>query len=1022
VSIFDRIADRIAEQVGDLIGPDEVRAHVERAEQLLDEGDTQAAIEELRAALALRPDHARAAYLLGVALARRGMLEEAEEVLVRATEVRPDLAEAQLALGEVRRRLGRVDGAAEAFRKALEAPSGDLGLRTEAHRGLGAAYLDLGRADRAVRELRKAAALDAGDLETQGLLGRAFAARGELDAARQCLERTAGAPQPNPTALLALGSVYRRLGRPVDAEMAYLRALQVAPPTPPQGSPLGAQQGSQQGAQQGSPPGPFQGEASAHARLGLAAARLDLGDAAGALSQVEEVLAARPGLAEAHVMRARARALTGDAGRIGAALDAYDEALRLTPFAARRSLVPIELARRGLAMGTDREVILDEALHAALRGDAIARASGYAEELLTLRPADADALAARALAHLDAGDRGAAEAVLGRGEITERPSGTTVETLLAQARLHLAGPPAEATAAAALLRRAVTLAPGDPRPRARLAEIYRAGHETVPADLYGLLRVAQRQLAATPELGDLAPEAARVLAIVDRPLQLTVMGEFNSGKSTFVNAFVGEEVAPMGIVPTTATINVLKYGTERGARVIYRDDEVREVPWAEVAPLLRGLTAEEARRIRLVEVRYPLELLQRVNVVDTPGLNSILPEHEETAREFIAQADAVIWLFTVGQAGTASEREALVRVAAEKKKLLGVLNKIDRAEEDERQELLRHLGENFGDLVEHIVPFSAREALLGRSDAERLQRSNRAELDRVLGERFFARAEAIKREAATRRMRALLGEAEARAQAAARAGHQAEIEAARAALRTAEDSFVRRFLVEERLRLRADLDELLGAGAREVLDFVRPRRWAFGSNQAQPADRDYLMALVEEKIGQLGEGSRSRAAAEVAEALATARAPIQAQAQVQAQGHGPIHAVSGEAPPSEEELLRQIDVEVYSRYRAFVRGYLRGGQLDDFFSRVLPRLEPTEAAVRRSLALGFLDAEMLEAELVQPLRQWSERCFAALRDRLSRLAQAEELRRFEIEERLVRPVTLLQRALAAQESPGGGET
>jgi hypothetical protein len=45
--------------------------------------------------------------------------------------------------------------------------------------------------------------------------------------------------------------------------------------------------------------------------------------------------------------------------------------------------------------------------------------------------------------------------------------------------------------------------------------------------------------------------------------------------------------------------------------------------------------------------------------VDTPGLNSIQPEHEATAREFIAQADAVIWLFTVDQAGKASEREAL---------------------------------------------------------------------------------------------------------------------------------------------------------------------------------------------------------------------------------------------------------------------------------------------------------------------------------------------------------------------------
>src|SRR5947207_12221438 len=85
---------------------------------------------------------------------------------------------------------------------------------------------------------------------------------------------------------------------------------------------------------------------------------------------------------------------------------------------------------------------------------------------------------------------------------------------------------------------------------------------------------------------------------------------------------------------------------------------------------------DEARRIRVVEVLYPLETLQRVNVVDTPGLNSIHPEHEETARRFIAEADAVLWLFTVDQAAKATEGEALERIAHQGKKILGVLNKI----------------------------------------------------------------------------------------------------------------------------------------------------------------------------------------------------------------------------------------------------------------------------------------------------------------------------------------------------------
>src|SRR5207248_1871544 len=117
------------------------------------------------------------------------------------------------------------------------------------------------------------------------------------------------------------------------------------------------------------------------------------------------------------------------------------------------------------------------------------------------------------------------------------------------------------------LRRAAQLDPQDARPRAQLAELYRRERDAIPRDLYSVLKAAHRHFARTPELAELSPEAGRLVETIDRPLLVTVMGEFNSGKSTFVNALLGEEVAPMGITPTTATINVLKYGAERKARV-----------------------------------------------------------------------------------------------------------------------------------------------------------------------------------------------------------------------------------------------------------------------------------------------------------------------------------------------------------------------------------------------------------------------------------------------------------------------
>src|SRR5262249_32380722 len=144
------------------------------------------------------------------------------------------------------------------------------------------------------------------------------------------------------------------------------------------------------------------------------------------------------------------------------------------------------------------------------------------------------------------------------------------------------------------------------------------------------------------------------------------------------------------------------YGPQAAGRVVYRDDRVREVAWSEVPALLRSLSAAEARAIRMVEVLHPTEELLRVNIVDTPGLNSLIPEHEEAAREFVAQADAVVWLFAVGQAGKQSEAEALARVRAERKRALGVLNKIDRASTAEVEAVLDHVRRSFADELEVV--------------------------------------------------------------------------------------------------------------------------------------------------------------------------------------------------------------------------------------------------------------------------------------------------------------------------------
>src|SRR6185312_6856571 len=139
----------------------------------------------------------------------------------------------------------------------------------------------------------------------------------------------------------------------------------------------------------------------------------------------------------------------------------------------------------------------------------------------------------------------------------------------------------------------------------------------------------------------------------------------------------------------------------------------------------------------------PVETLRRVEIVDTPGLNSIRPEHERVARDFLRDADAIVWIFAAGQAAKATERDALALAHAAGKRVVGVLNKIDRAEASEVAALVRHVESTLGDLVDPVVPFSA-------TRARAAQQAGGADpglvaLTEVLERRFWADARELKR-------------------------------------------------------------------------------------------------------------------------------------------------------------------------------------------------------------------------------------------------------------------------------------
>lgn len=172
---------------------------------------------------------------------------------------------------------------------------------------------------------------------------------------------------------------------------------------------------------------------------------------------------------------------------------------------------------------------------------------------------------------------------------------------------------------------------------------------------------------------------------------LVIAGEFNSGKSSFINALLGERVLPEGVTPTTDRINILRHGPQ---------------------------VSEHLLEAYLLERTHPADVLREINIVDTPGTNAIIRRHEELTRDFVPRSDLVLFVTSADRPFTESERAFLEQIREWGKKIVFIVNKIDiLPRSEERDEVIRYVNENATTLLgeaPQIFAVSAREALEAR--------------------------------------------------------------------------------------------------------------------------------------------------------------------------------------------------------------------------------------------------------------------------------------------------------------------
>lgn len=233
--------------------------------------------------------------------------------------------------------------------------------------------------------------------------------------------------------------------------------------------------------------------------------------------------------------------------------------------------------------------------------------------------------------------------------------------------------------------------------------------------------------------------------LVNNRFELVVIGEFSTGKSTFINAIVGKKVLPSKAQPTTATVNYIVHASQHPeqkeeAVIYFENGSQKSVPFSE----LEDYVSEMSKKIKVVEeIKYvniyidSPYLEDGVIIVDTPGMESLHVKHDEITKKQIRRSNASIFLFDINRAGSRTEFEFISDVYGSIDRIFFVANRSDEVnlEEQTIAEVVESIEGKLQDNPYHkvskdhakVYPVSALKALNSRIPGNSQEDGQRAE-------------------------------------------------------------------------------------------------------------------------------------------------------------------------------------------------------------------------------------------------------------------------------------------------------
>lgn len=241
-----------------------------------------------------------------------------------------------------------------------------------------------------------------------------------------------------------------------------------------------------------------------------------------------------------------------------------------------------------------------------------------------------------------------------------------------------------------------------------------------------------------------------------REFSIAVIGEFSAGKSTFLNALMGERMLPSFTKETTATINFLRHKEKapngESGIVYYNDGKTEAIDNADLKTISKYVSTDSysidvAKSVKHLDLFLDSKFLEgNVTLVDTPGLNGIAEGHKEITQDQIEKSSASIFLFDANKPGSKTDFDTLTELRKRVKSIIFVLNKIDSIKSSEGEtveSVIEKLKENYKKVypdatsIPEIWPIAAYPALVARSNSELeyLQKTNHSEEEKEKFER-----------------------------------------------------------------------------------------------------------------------------------------------------------------------------------------------------------------------------------------------------------------------------------------------